>query len=352
MTYEEIRARMAAEYEAQAGFAPDDASDAGIRIRVLAGEIYTALRMLEAVKDEAFPQTALGEALELHAMERGLSRKPAVRAQGTLTFSRETALTYDVEIPQGTVCAASAGAAEFETTEAAVLAAGALSVTVPAQAVAGGKAFNAAAGAVDTLVTPPAGIEGVTNGAAFSGGADAESDDALRARLLQSWSILPNGTNAETYRRAAQQVPGVGSVNVVPRASGAGTVAVYLYGDGAPAAEETVGAVQAVLEAMREINVSVTVAAAEPAPRLVTAYIEPKDGVAFEEAKALCTAAVEAYFASMTVGSPFVIAAVSAAIMATGAVENCVLPDSMADYTTPADEIVVSGGISILERQV
>ena len=152
MTYEEIRARMAAEYEAQAGFAPDDASDAGIRIRVLAGEIYTALRMLEAVKDEAFPQTASGEALELHAMERGLSRKPAVRAQGTLTFSRETALTYDVEIPQGTVCAASAGAAEFETTEAAVLAAGALSVTVPAQAVAGGKAFNAAAGAVDTLV--------------------------------------------------------------------------------------------------------------------------------------------------------------------------------------------------------
>ena len=279
MTYEEIRARMAAEYEAQAGFAPDDASDAGIRIRVLAGEIYTALRMLEAVKDEAFPQTASGEALELHAMERGLSRKPAVRAQGTLTFSRETALTYDVEIPQGTVCAASAGAAEFETTEAAVLAAGALSVTVPAQAVAGGKAFNAAAGAVDTLVTPPAGIEGVTNGAAFSGGADAESDDALRARLLQSWSILPNGTNAETYRRAAQQVPGVGSVNVVPRASGTGTVAVYLYGDGAPAAEETVGAVQAVLEAMREINVSVTVAAAEPAPRLVTAYIEPKDGV-------------------------------------------------------------------------
>ena len=86
MTYEEIRARMAAEYEAQAGFAPDDASDAGIRIRVLAGEIYTALRMLEAVKDEAFPQTASGEALELHAMERGLSRKPAVRAQGTLTF--------------------------------------------------------------------------------------------------------------------------------------------------------------------------------------------------------------------------------------------------------------------------
>ncbi|MFR7552506.1 MAG: baseplate J/gp47 family protein [Acutalibacteraceae bacterium] len=113
MTYEEIRARMAAEYAAQAGFAPDDASDAGIRIRVLAGEIYTALCMLETVRAASFPQTASGEALELHALERGLTRKPAVRAEGVLTFSRETPLSYDAEIPKGTVCAASAGAAEF-----------------------------------------------------------------------------------------------------------------------------------------------------------------------------------------------------------------------------------------------
>ena len=190
------------------------------------------------------------------------------------------------------------------------------------------------------------------NGSALEFGyCDAESDDALRTRLLKSWSILPNGTNAAAYRTAAQQVPGVGSVNAVPRANGAGTVAVYLYGDGEPVTEAVVEAVQAALEAMREINVDVTVAAAEPVPRLVTAYVTPKPGVAFEEAKALCTAAVEAYFASLTVGAPFVTAAVSAAVMGTGAVENCVLPESMADYTTPADKIAVSGGITIFERQ-
>ena len=109
MTYEEIRARMAAEYAAQAGFAPDDASDAGIRIRVLAGEIYTALCMLETVRAASFPQTASGEALQRVQLER-LTRKPAVRAEGVLTFSRETPLSYDAEIPKGTVCAASAGA--------------------------------------------------------------------------------------------------------------------------------------------------------------------------------------------------------------------------------------------------
>ena len=42
---------------------------------------------------------------------------------------------------------------------------------------------------------------------------------------------------------------------------------------------------------------------------------------------------------------------VPAASMAPGGEEICVLPDSWANYTTPADEIVVSGGISILERQ-
>lgn len=352
MTYEEIRARMAAEYETLAGFAPDDAADAGIRIRVLAGEIYTALCALEAVKADAFPQTAAGEALELHALERGLTRRPAVQAAGTLVFSRDTALTYDVDIPAGTVCASSTGAAEFETVADAVLAAGVLSVSVPARAVVGGKACNAAAGAVDTLVTPPAGIERVTNPQAFSGGTDAESDSALRARLLQSWSIQPNGTNAETYRRAVQQVAGVGSVNVVPRANGSGTVAVYVYGDGVPVEAETIEAVRRVLEALREINVDVTVAAAEPVQRVVTAYITPKDGVALEEAQALCTDAVRAYFNTLTVGAPFVKAAVVTAIMNTDAVENCVLPDSMSDYSTPADRIVTCGAVNILERQI
>lgn len=350
MSFEEICARMAEEYEALAGFAPDDASDAGIRIRVLAGEIYAALHRLEAIKAESFPQTAQGEALELHAAQRGLSRKPAVRAKGTLAFSRETALSYDVEIPQGTVCAASAAAAEFETAEAGVLLAGELTVTVPAQAIQGGKAYNAAVNTIDTLVTPPAGIERVTNPTAFSGGSDAENDEGLRARLLQSWNILPNGANGETYRRAAQQVPGVSSVNVVPRANGAGTVAVYLYGDGAPASGETIAAVQKALDELREVNVDVTVAAAEPVERRVTAYIVPKAGCTFEEAKEMCEAAVQSYFAGLTVGAPFVAAAVTAAMMGTGALTNCILPDSVTDYTTAADKIAVLGGITILQR--
>lgn len=351
MEFEEIYARMASQYEQMAGFRPDDASDAGIRLKVLAGEIYTALCAVEAMRDDSFPQTAAGACLDLHAGERGLTRKPAVCAQGTLTFTRGTALTYDVSVPKGTVCASSGAAVEFETTEAAVLEAGALSVTVPAQAVVGGRAHNAAVNAVDTLVTPPAGIEGVHNAAPFTGGADAESDAQLRARLLSCYAVLPNGANSETYRRAALGVPGVRSVNVVPRVSGLGTIGVYLYGDGTPVSADTVAAVQAVLDALREISVNVTVAAAEPTQVDTVLYITPKNGCTFGEAKALCEAAVGAYFDSLSVGDPYVLAAVTAAVMQTGAVKNCTLPLSAEDHATAADEIVVPGAISVLLAQ-
>ena len=178
MTKDEIYSRMAEAYAEKAGFDPADAADIGLRLQVLAGEMETVLREVDKVRAAAFPQTAGGEALDLHAGERGLERKPAVQAEGALTFSRATALTYDVDIPAGTVCAASRAAVEFETTEAATLTAGMLSVTVKARAVQGGRAYNAAIGTVDTLVAPPAGIETVTNETPFTGGTDAETDDA------------------------------------------------------------------------------------------------------------------------------------------------------------------------------
>ena len=189
MKFEEIYAHMAEEYKTLAGVEPEDAADVSIRLKVLAGELYTVLCAAESLKLNCFPQTAVGEALDLHAEERGLVRKDAVKSVGTLTFSRRTALSYAAEIP-----------------------AGALTVTAAAQAVLGGRRGNAAKGAVNTLITPPAGIEGVTNDVPFTGGADKEDDEALRKRLLRCFYALPNGSNTETYRRAALMTPGVKSV--------------------------------------------------------------------------------------------------------------------------------------------
>lgn len=143
-----------------------------------------------------------------------------------------------------------------------MLPAGALTVTAAAQAVLGGRRGNAAKGAVNTLITPPAGIESVTNDVPFTGGADKEDDEALRTRLLRCFYALPNGSNTETYRRAALMTPGVKSVQVVPRANGVNTVAVYLYGDNGAVTDEVLGKVGETLEKLKEISVDVTVAAA------------------------------------------------------------------------------------------
>ena len=45
----------------------------------------------------------------------------------------------------------------------------------------------------------PIGVVQCTNPAAFSGGCDAESDEALRGRVLASYQRLPNGANAAYY---------------------------------------------------------------------------------------------------------------------------------------------------------
>ena len=345
--FEEIYAHMAKEYKTLAGVEPEDAADVSIRLKVLAGELYTVLCAAESLKLNCFPQTAAGEALDLHAEERGLVRKDAVKSVGTLTFSRRAA-----EIPAGTVCAASGeNAVEYETTEAAVLPAGALTVTAAAQAVLGGRRGNAAKGAVNTLITPPAGIESVTNDVPFTGGADKEDDEALRTRLLRCFYALPNGSNTETYRRAALMTPGVKSVQVVPRANGVNTVAVYLYGDNGAVADEVLGKVGETLEKLKEISVDVTVAAAVAVKKPVTVYVKPKDGCAFEDAKASCTAAITAYLNAFEVGEPFVTAGLIHAVMETGVAQNCTVPASVADFTPNAGEIVTAGAVNVLETQ-
>ena len=83
MKFEEIYAHMAAEYKTLAGVEPEDAADISIRLKVLAGELYTVLCAAESLKLNCFPQTAAGEALDLHAEERGLVRKDAAKSVGT-----------------------------------------------------------------------------------------------------------------------------------------------------------------------------------------------------------------------------------------------------------------------------
>ena len=106
-TYDAILERMVETYEEESGARVEDVSEIGLRLRVLAGELFRLETSLDWLERQAFPQTATGKQLDLHGAMQGVFRKPAEQAKGTVTFSRYLPLTFDLVVPQGTVCATS-----------------------------------------------------------------------------------------------------------------------------------------------------------------------------------------------------------------------------------------------------
>ena len=245
-SFEQILQRMEAEYEEKSGGKVEDVSEVGLRLRVLAGELHRLGASLDWLERQAFPQTATGAQLDLHGAQRGVARRAASHATGTVSFSRYLPLSFDLVVPQGTVCATSGEpVVEYETIQDAVLEAGDLTVNVPVRAVVAGAAGNAAAGYVTTLVSAPTGINYASNQEAITGGRDPEEDDTYRRRVLDSIVRGGSGANAGYYQEIALAQPGVTLAQAVPRAGGAGTVTVYLWGEGVAPSGEVIAAVQA-----------------------------------------------------------------------------------------------------------
>ena len=351
--YEKILAAMRGEYETQTGFAPDDAADAGIRLKVLATQLAELSYRVAAVRGEAFPQTASGTALEHHAQTRGLTRKAAAAAAGTLVFSRATPAPGNILIPAGTLCAAGGeNGARYETTAQGVIAAGALRGVAPARAVQGGGAGNAAPGAVTAMVTPVQGVSAVTNETAFTGGADAESDDKLRERLLASFANISNGTNAAFYYDFAMGFDGVASVNVVPREYGVGSVGVYVAGEGRGVPEALLNQIKEGLEAAREINVLVQVKNAVAVPVAITLEAAGLPGTDFDLLRGQLHVSLTKFFAAQAVGQSLLTARLGEALYHTPGLYNYRLETPLEDKQARAGDLFTLGTLTMKQMAV
>jgi len=122
------------------------------------------------------------------------------------------------------------------------------------------------------MVSPLAGVQATATAGLLSGGADVETDDALRARLLDRIQQPPQGGAAADYIAWALAVPGVTRAWVYPGELGDGTVTVRFVrdndGSGAaiiPDATE-VATVQAYIDARRPVTAKVTVVALVAVP--------------------------------------------------------------------------------------
>ena len=121
-------------------------------------------------------------------------------------------------------------------------------VSLPAQAVQAGEAGNVSAGAITSLDTVIPTVLTVNNPQGFQGGAEEESDEDFRTRILGAWKGASGGGNVADYKRWSAE-EGIERTTVIPVWQGAGTVLVVaMQSDGEPVAQTIVDGLQTFLD--------------------------------------------------------------------------------------------------------
>lgn len=355
--YANFLEQMQQSYEQLAGMRADDASDVGIRFKILAEQLSKIKEELEFAKQQSFPQTATGENLETHALERGVFRKQATRAKGMVRFSRESAASEDILIPQGVflTCSQTEGNhgtdIRFVTTNEVTLRQGQTSVDAPVECQTEGSRGNLATGILNVMITPVQGITAVSNPEPILSGEDAENDEMLRQRLLDSYRMVTNGTNTAFYYNKAMSYEGVSSVKVLPRVNGVGTVGIVVYGPGVD--EDLLARMKEEIGQIKEINVELTVEQATEKQTEVSVEIAVSDGYSYEDVSAVCKKAVEEYMKTQKIGKALYLALLMREVLNCEGVANCRVKLPQADVYPLEKEILVLSEctVSQMERQ-
>jgi uncharacterized phage protein gp47/JayE len=225
-------------------------SNLNVLSRVHAAAVHGLYGFIQWLATQIIYDTAETEFLERWASIWKIYRKPASFATGTVTLTG----TNDVTIPALTELQRADGA--LYTTDADVnIAAG--TATVAVTAVEAGAAGNAVTGYVLTLTTPIGGVTAMATAGILSGGADAETDTALRARFIARIQQPPHGGAKHDYEAWALEVAGVTRAWVYPQELGPGTVTLRFVRDNdasiIPDAGE-VDTVQAYIDELRPVS--------------------------------------------------------------------------------------------------
>ncbi|MDR2656098.1 MAG: baseplate J/gp47 family protein [Oscillospiraceae bacterium] len=348
MSYSEILEIMQNRYCELTGDMPDNAADIGIRMKVLAEQLYGLYSKAQELEEQMFPQTAAGESLERHAFEKSIARKPAAPSSGILKFSRESEAVVSIVIPKGTLCqTAEINSLRFETAEEAVLSQNETSVLVPARAVEGGAKSNVGPNMIKFFVNVIPGLSAVTNPAAFTGGVDGESDESLRGRLVDSYRNMPNGANTAFYYQLAMEEGGVYSAKVIPRSSGRGTVKVYLAAQGGQVSEELAAWVQEKIDLEKEIAVDAEVALADLNPQPVEIAIMPEDSKSYSRIAQLIDEKIHEFFNGMKIGEPLLLMDLYGFLYPTEGLKNYHVNLPLNDVPAAENELIVLGSLDI-----
>jgi len=241
---------------------------------------FLTLEYLDWLALQLLPDTAEQEWLDRHGYiwltnaDGSSGRKLATQASGTVII---TGTTNSV-VPLGTLLGATGGSTPtYQITEQIFLDAGPTEAS--AVSLIAGIDGNLEPG--DTIAfaaAPPPGVDNVVTVAIMDGGAETETDDELRQRILFRIQQPPMGGDADDYVLWALSYPGVTRAWSYPLEMGIGTVTVRFMMDdlradngGFPSAFD-VANVNAYLDSVRPVTVKDFFVEA-PIPQLIDIVI-------------------------------------------------------------------------------
>lgn len=336
-TVDRIRARVNA--DANVGIAPNDplyldTTPGGFYYDITQAVIIEIDRLWDALGSEivaaSLPSYAWGVYLDEHGVTVGLVRKLAAFALGTVTFTGTPGTLIATGTQVGTQqTSADTPAIIYATTAPATIPGGG-SVDVPIQAAEAGTIGNQAALAVSLLLSPVSGVTAVSNAVAVAGGADVESDEDFRDRILIAYQGSQGSGTVNDYIGWALAYPGVGHATVFPLWAGAGTVKVVITdADNKPVPAGVVSGLQVRLDpvagqglGLAPIGASVTVATPTTTAVVVAATMTLAAGYSIDGAASTIavrpgvTAALLDYFKSLGTGQTVVLEAVKSRFFA------------------------------------
>jgi len=351
--YDNLVERMTSYYTSLAGCAPDRASDVMIRMRVLASQLDVYCQEAEEAARQASPLTATGEALERHAALRGLARKEGAKAVGIVAFRRATPAGYQILIPAGTVVQSGGPEAmRYVTIQDATMGATLVNAVAQVEAVEPGSQYNLKNGSITVLVTPPPGITQVTQITACQGGADPETDEELRARLLDACRNPVIGGSPGYYQGLMLAQPGVGRAKVLPVCRGNGTLDIVVYGTSRMFNDNELGKLQKVFDGQRDLGIDVLVRNPTLVPVNLTLSVAVQEGWNFNSVKSACESALSREMDTLGIGEPWLLARIFRVVMSQDGVYNCVISAPAADVIPAEDRLLTCGTVTINKMEV
>lgn len=309
--------------------------------------------------------TSAGSDLDSWMADFSFARLAAIAATGQVAFARFTPAAQAL-VPVGATVQTADGTQSFAVTadpanpayspgqNGYVLASGVSGVSCPVTAVAPGSGGNVTAGTVSVLTQPLSGIDTVTNAAAFTGGVDAETDPAFRARFALYIANLSKATKA-AIGAAIEGVQAGLYYSLTENQTYAGAAQQgYFYvvvddGSGSPPSA-LLTAVANAIDAVRPVTSTFGVYAPVVVSANIGMSVVALPGFTHSAVAASVTATLQSFINGLPVGAALPynqLAAVAFGVPGVNNVNSILLNGGASDLTVTAQQVVKSGAVTV-----